>query len=374
MRLLDRYLLRELLIPFGYCLFGFLIFYDSFDLFAQLSTFQKHRLKAGDVMAYYAVKTPDTLVTILPVAFLLALLYSLTDHARHNEITAIRATGVGIFRIAIPYLGVGFLLSLGVFAINETWVPQSLEAAEEIMARREGASSRVVRSQTEEKLGFYFDNSIDRRWWFIESYDLASGGMLRPHVIWIRTDGARTEIRAQGAFYLDATWVFTNGYTLAYEPGPGKVPAPFLFETISMPAFRETPDQIRSEIKIRSLTSFKAARKMQLSLREILDYERLHPGDLSKQAMLDTKLHGRLAAPWTCLVVVLIALPFGAASGRRNAFVGVASSILICFSYFVLQQLALAVGTGGHVLPWVAAWSPNAFFSATGLFLTARMS
>jgi len=89
--------------------------------------------------------------------------------------------------------------------------------------------------------------------------------------------------------------------------------------------------------------------------------------------MLDTKLHGRLAAPWTCLVVVLIALPFGAASGRRNVFVGVASSILICFTYFVLQQLSLALGSGGHVPPWAAAWSPNAAFGLTGLFLTARV-
>jgi lipopolysaccharide export LptBFGC system permease protein LptF len=72
-------------------------------------------------------------------------------------------------------------------------------------------------------------------------------------------------------------------------------------------------------------------------------------------------------------VVVLIALPFGAGTGRRNVAVGVASSILICFVYFVLQQLALALGTGGYVTPWVAAWAPNAFFAIGGLFLTWRI-
>ena len=89
--------------------------------------------------------------------------------------------------------------------------------------------------------------------------------------------------------------------------------------------------------------------------------------------MLDTKFHGRLAAAWTCLVVVLIALPFGADSGRRNVFVGVASSIVICFAYFVFLQLALALGTGGWVVPWVAAWAPNGFFAWCGLILTARV-
>jgi len=93
MRLLDRYLLRELLVPFGYCLVGFLIFWVSFDLFVQLSNFQKLKLTSGDVLAYYVVKTPEMLVTVLPIAFLLALLYTLTNHARHHELTAIRAAG-----------------------------------------------------------------------------------------------------------------------------------------------------------------------------------------------------------------------------------------------------------------------------------------
>ena len=63
----------------------------------------------------------------------------------------------------------------------------------------------------------------------------------------------------------------------------------------------------------------------------------------------------------------------GAASGRRNVVAGVASSISICFVYFVVQQLALALGTGGTVPPWAAAWAPNALFGITGLILTLRV-
>ncbi len=73
------------------------------------------------------------------------------------------------------------------------------------------------------------------------------------------------------------------------------------------------------------------------------------------------------------IVVVLIALPFGAASGRRNIFVGVASSILICFAYFVLLEISLAMGAAGKVPPWLAGWLPNIFFSVAGIWLTARV-
>ena len=86
-----------------------------------------------------------------------------------------------------------------------------------------------------------------------------------------------------------------------------------------------------------------------------------------------TKFDGRLAAPWTCLVVVLIAIPFGAASGRRNLFFGVAGSIFICFGFFVVQQFSLAFGSGGHIPPWLAAWLPNLLFGLAGLVLMLRV-
>jgi lipopolysaccharide export system permease protein len=89
--------------------------------------------------------------------------------------------------------------------------------------------------------------------------------------------------------------------------------------------------------------------------------------------LLYTKLEGRLATPWRSVVVVLIAIPFGAVSGRRNVFMGVAGSLTICFAYFVLQQLSLAMGAGGVLAPWLAGWLPNLSFGLIGLVLTARI-
>ena len=83
-RLFDRYLLRELLTPLAYCLGGFLIFWISYDLFTDLDKFQAAKLHLFDVIEYSIAMTPQFLVTVLPVALLLALLYTLTNHARHQ--------------------------------------------------------------------------------------------------------------------------------------------------------------------------------------------------------------------------------------------------------------------------------------------------
>src|SRR5208282_5762394 len=116
MRLLDRYLFRELLAPLVYCLGGFLIFWISFDLFTNLEEFQERKLHLLDVIALEIAKTPDSMVTILPVALLLAVLYALTRHARYNEITAMRAAGVSLWRICVPYFVVGLIASVALFA------------------------------------------------------------------------------------------------------------------------------------------------------------------------------------------------------------------------------------------------------------------
>jgi lipopolysaccharide export system permease protein len=373
MRLLDRYLLRELLVPFAYCLAGFLIFWVSFDLFARMSEFQKLHLKARDLLELYTVNAPSILATVLPMAFLLSLLYALTNHARHNELTAMRSAGMSLARISVPYVVVGFILSLAVFAMNELWVPGSAEAAEEIEARYQtDKSTTSYQRQWERKLGFY--NHLERRWWFVESYHLFTGEMIRPHVIWLLPDGGRREILADHGAFIDGVWNFTNVHSLSYEP-KSAIPVQEELDDVTMPEFRETPEQIRSEIKINKLRSFKQARKTVLSIQEIFEYKRLHPAGMPAglRAVLETKLHGQMAAPWVSLVVVAIALPFGARSGRRNVAVGVASSIFICFAYFVLLQLSLALGAGGKVEPWVAAWMPNALFGLTGLILIWRM-
>jgi lipopolysaccharide export system permease protein len=109
MRLLDRYLLRELLVPLSYCLGAFLMFWIAFDLFTELENLQEYKMRAGDVAIYYLVRTPEFLVMVLPISLLLALLYTLTNHARHHEIVAMRAAGVSLWRLAVPYLGVGSL-------------------------------------------------------------------------------------------------------------------------------------------------------------------------------------------------------------------------------------------------------------------------
>ena len=374
MRLLDRYLLRELLVPLGYCLCGFLLLWVSADLFSSLRDFQDKKMLLSDIAEYYLVITPEFLVTVMPIALLLALLYTLTNHARHNEVTAIRAAGISLWRLSLPYLAVGFLASVILMLVNELWVPESSARAEQIHLRRSGSAPNVLGRSRVHGLGF--SNEKDGRWWLIGEYNPRTAEMVNPIVSWTQPDGSVRQLQAQTANRVRGVWTFYKATEIKLGP-TNSIPVPLIQTNIlAMPQFTETPAQLRSEIKIKSTMTVlgRNAKKADLAINEILNYLRLHPlPSRSDTAWLYTKLYGRLAAPWTCFVVVLIAIPFGAASGRRNVFVGVASSILICFTYFVLQQLGLAFGITGDLPPWLAAWFPNLAFGLTGLFLTWRV-
>lgn len=375
MRLLDRYLLREFLIPFGYCLCGFLILWIAFDLFSELhSLIETRRLLAGDIIEYYIFKTPEFLILVLPVSLLLALLYTLTNHARHNEITAIRAAGVSLWRLCLPYIGIGFLASVGLFATNEFLAPRCADIADQIRLRRTLTGSAGEQA-TRVKLGFTSSREGQgERKWEVPVYNTKTYEMVSPVVIWTSTNGSSFLLSAERAVWTNDEWMFLGKVNLHEE---STLLLPIKTNRLAMPEFSETPKQIQSEIDIseRWNPNMHNFREADIPLWELINYLHLHPHPqpLQLRNWLWTKLHGRLAGPWACLLVVIIAVPFAAASGRRNAFVGVAASILICFIYFIVQQFGFAFGSAGWLPAWVAAWLPNLLFGIAGLWMMARM-
>ena len=206
------------------------------------------------------------------------------------------------------------------------------------------------------------------RVWQADTYDVETGDMSTVHVGWRTQGGERREIVAQHAEWRDGVWVFQEAIDTWFSNNPAAFPFRVVTNRLTVQELSETPAQIRAALKVNELFSNlrQAAKRPQLSLGEILAYQQVYPHDTRYRSTLQTQLHGRLAAPWTCVVVVLIAVPFGAASGRRNPFVGVASSVFIFFGYFLLLRLGLTLGVAGRLPGWLAAWGPNLFFSLLG--------
>lgn len=372
MRLHDRYLFRELLTPLAYCLGGFLVFWISFFFFTELAHMQESKLHALDCVEYAAAMTPGFLVLALPIALLLALLYALTHHSRHNEITALRAAGVGLWRLCAPYFLVGLVATAVYSALNECVVPSANQWAQEILNRYVANDNGPENKTRYHKSGFR--NARAHRIWQFEEFDTTTVTMTHPNVNWTLPNGSWQALLAERAIFTNGSWTFFNAQLFAQTGAQGNLVYVLSTNVMVMPAFDETPRQIARNLKFSNADDLLKSRSADIPLAELWPYLRENPDISAKEkAKLLTKFYGRLAAPWTCLVVVFIAIPFGAAPGRRNLFFGVAGSIFICFAYFILQQVGLALGMNEFIPAWLAAGLPNLFFAMLGIFLTLRI-
>lgn len=375
MRLLSRYLLRECLIALAYCFSAFLILWVSLDLISELHSLQQKKLHGGDILQYYVFRIPEFLPVALPVALLLALLYAITNHARHNEITAIRAAGVSLWRLSLPYFGVGLASAGALFLSNEMVAPASADHAESILGRRL-QRDRSQNADLVTKLAFHNARPGEDRHWLIGVYDPSTTAMSAVKIDWRLTNGVRRLLIADRGIYTNQAWTFFGVKEIRQTSPTNALQVP-LPETnrVSFKEFTETPAELKSEISVSERFSRRTRTlRADVPIGEILNYLRLHPNPPPGiRSWLQTRLHGRLAGPVTCLVVVLIAVPFSAGSGRRNVFVGVAASVVIFFAFYLLQQVGFAFGEVGKIAPWAGAWLPNLLFGGVGLFLMAKV-
>jgi len=361
MKLIDRYILRTFLVPLAYCLIAFSMLYVLFDLFENLSHFMEARTEVSHVVSFYLILLPSTTIYIVPVSLLLAVLYSLSQLTRNSELTAMRACGINIYRLMVPFVVVGTLASLVTSVINEYAAPNAGFRANQFiqLQRQKGDPSIFIEHNLP------YTNMRGGRVWHIHQFDTRPPDypMTTIRVLQQQDGGGEEEITAKSAQWLGDRWWFRDVTIQRRSPRGDPIGAPYRLTAMEMRDFNETPATFLNERKDPEF----------LAAREIRDYIRRH--NLSDEAITRYvfDMHARLAMPWTCLIVVLIGIPFGSHTGRKGVLAGIALILLLFFAYYALISLGVGLGKRGIIPPGIAAWSPHFVFAGIGLLMTSRM-
>src|SRR5919109_357309 len=133
MKLLDRYVLRNFLQVYLYCIAGFISIWLIFDISDNISTFLDQRAGLFLVLRYYAAQLPEILMILLPVSLLLALLFSLGRMSRANEIVSMLTAGRSLPRLLLPLIGVGLLTTGAAMALNYSMAPHAEVSRQRIL-------------------------------------------------------------------------------------------------------------------------------------------------------------------------------------------------------------------------------------------------
>lgn len=357
-RILTKYLLREFAWPLLYCFDAFAMLWIVMDLFGHLDDFIVNHASFATVLRYYITLFPEGFVQILPMTLLLALLFCLTNLGRHNELTAMRVSGVSLARLALPLLGVGALATTLVFVAGERLVPRAREGADALLNAVHGKESRGMLG------GFFFSSVTEHRDWYARLFNTRTGEMDSPEVHERNSDGTpRLDVYAKRATWQNGSWRFyeANVYDYTHSSAPPRIP---VVET-NFPAFKDPPRRMALEGKASDQMTSSELRQQIRTLRGAGHSAHRLPE-------LEVELQDRYAFPFICLIVVWIAIPLGMRVSRRGPLLAVGMALGLVVAFYILHQWMKASGRGGHLAPVIAAWLNNVIFTAVGAILAWR--
>jgi lipopolysaccharide export system permease protein len=359
MKILTKYLLRSLISPLFYCMLGFILLFVINDLFDNFSDFLESGIRPAAICYYYGLMIIPAVVLILPVCLLLSMLYSLSRLTRHSEITAMRAGGVSIYRIVIPFIGIGLMATLVSAVLNETVAPNANYRAEQFLKYQTTDAGEEI----------YFARNLalknNNHVWMIQKFDTRDLSMYNVEFIEQRPDGSdAVKYQAEKALWLDGRWWFMDVTVQHYLENGDLAGAPELILQKEMREIDETPQTFMSEIKdVQYLSSSEMLRYLE-SKTDISD---------STRNRLKVDLHSRLSTPLICLIVTLIGVPVGAHTGRRGAFAGIMVAMVLFFVFYALQLSSQYVGKLELIPAWLGGWLPTILFVGASPILIHRM-
>jgi len=355
MRLLDRYVIRNFLQVYFYCIAGFISIWLIFDVSDNISTFIDQHVPLSLVARYYGTQIPQVFIILLPVSLLLSLLFALGRMSRANEIVSMLTAGVSLPRVLLPLISMGLLTVAASMALNYSLAPHAELARKALLSEAQSRPGRYVQGQI-------FRNRTDLRTWFIQNFLQRTNTFNNVQVLQQdANDNIVTNYIAARAFFRPETktWELENAKVVHYDHS-GNIVEEHIYPSLKIEHWSETPFRLGSANERAEFLSLP-------ELREYLRFNADFPHTLL--APFRTHLQYRLALPWTCLVVVCIAAPLGIGYSRRGVLSSVAAAVILVFSMNFLVHLFLALGEGDRVPAWIAAWTPNIVFAAIGLYL-----
>jgi LPS export ABC transporter permease LptG/LPS export ABC transporter permease LptF len=366
-QVIDTYVLTSFLFYFVLLVTSFVLIFHVFEFFSLLSDILKNHPAMQRVLSYHLFLTPRLIYEFTPIGVLAAVLVAFGVLSKHNEITAFKACGVSVYRLAVPILIAGFFLSGSLFAFDHYWVPEADRRQDALRAEIKGKHPQTYLRP--DRQWIYGKN--DDRVFYYKYFDPAEHVMVDVNVYEIDSAHFRLKrhIAASRARWDPSlgAWVFQNGRSWDMDPACPGCP-PTHYESFAggihmFPELEETPDYFLHEVK----------QSHQMNFQELQDYIT----DLQRSGFdtipLQVQLNKKFSVPLFALIMAMVSLPFAFVAGNRGAMAGVGISLAIAISYWSIGQLFEQIGNLNQLPPGLAAWSPDVIFSLAGLYFLARM-
>ncbi len=354
MKTLDRYVVREMVVPFIAGFSVVLILLIGNIVYNNINLIVSRLSQWPDVLYYILLQSPYFVMLALPAGALFGCSLAVSRLARDSETTMMRMAGISVRRIFLPVMVVGALTSIVAYVFQE-----------QVMVWAERESTKVYRRlwasygppPVEANVVFKVDNYS----FYVNTVDRRHGKLeLRGVEVWERPVGNAYPMftTAESAVEENNVWVLKNGRTILVKKD-GDVEVVASFKKMKLDLRRSLGDYLTQDRKT----------PRGMSIRELRQQMKLLDKTGLNTDRYQLEYGFKLAIPLSSLVLMLCVAPLSLRFGRGGGFMGVLIGIVVLFFYWNVILFSRVLGETGGLSPAIAGWSEVIVFAALGALL-----
>ncbi len=396
LRILDRYIFREVLVTFFFSICAFsTVFIGSGTLFQIARYITDYGASLSSVVKIFVLGLPGVVMWTFPMSMLLASLLTMGRMSSSSEITAMKSCGVSFPRIAAPIILLGLVVSIFAMAFNEYVVPWANNAYQNVIYY-EIKGNTGMKSQEHVILKDIKEGKIQHLA-YARYYNADTNQLTGVTLQNFNAEGKVTQVEnAEYAEWTGSSWTMHNGMIYDIQEGGDATLAQSMPRATSTPADEDTSQEESEEADEHAETSAshtmrfdiqtlpiattpKQIAREQKSAEEMTMKELRAQIDIMKSQYVDTKkleteLYQRVTVPMASLIFALVGVPLGMQPTRNSSSAGFAMSVVIIFFYYALMTMGNALARGGILPALPAVWIPNIVGLIAGAILFRRAS
>ena len=362
--ILDDYILRQFVATFLLVLVSFVLLLLIFTFFELLGDIIRNRTPLVTVGEYLVNLTPSMVDLTTPLAVLVAVLVTFGVLTRTNELTAMKATGISLYRVMAPVVAAAAMLSLALFVFEQSYLPTANRRQESLRSVIKGKPAQTfLRPDRQWIFGLQKPGEPGRIFYY-QFFDPDHDRFANITVFEFNPENFSISRRIFAASVhwepqLNE-WIFERGWERRFN---GEAVSSYTtFRVESFPEITEKPEYFKRDARQSQEMSFAELRRYIAALRQ--------SGFDTKQ--LSVQLNHKLAFPLITVVMAMLAIPFALSTGRRGSLTGIAAAIGLAVVYWAVEGTFEALGTVNMLPALLAAWSPDLLFALAGGYLLLR--
>lgn len=359
MTLLDRYIVRQFIVTTLFSLVAVLVVFIVIDAMENLDDFIDRQASTQIIITYYFYFIPEIIKLIMPVALLLASLFVTARMSTQNELTAMKAAGMSLYRIIVPYLVVAFVVSVASVYFNGWIVPKANKmkfTIERVYLNKNtvsgsGANIYVQDSPTRIlSIGYYDEQRQTASRVSIQDFSDTNLTILTG-----RVDAQTMEWDSVGG-----RWMLRSGARRWFADNKEHFEK---FEIQPTGRLHFNPEDLRKKQEQPDEMEYR-------DLEQFIENQRRAGQDVSRWLV---DFYSKVSFPFASVIVVLFGVPFASVKRRGGIGVQLGISLLICFIYLIFMKVSQVFGYNGDIHPLVTAWMANLMFLAGAAYITFRV-